>query len=118
MVYRGICKIEHQQFTAIKSANEWKSEQCELNSDALNRIVIDFGAIKSISSHNFHKTLVDEFLHIEFHSDADTPPAILRFGKEHPQTDGYIAKRDGLPITFILPKRIIDELQGVCKKHL
>lgn len=106
------------QFSAVKNANKWKSDQCELNSDALNRIIIDFGAIKSISSHEFRKDLEDEFLQVEFHSDTNTPPAILRFGKEHPLTDGYVAKRDGLPITFILPKRIIDELQGACKKHL
>ena len=104
-----------QTFHARKENGRWVSDDCRLDSDALNRVVIDFGAVKAIAPYDFASKVQNATTEIQFGSDQSTPPAILRFGDSVPENDGVIAARDGLAISFILPARLIRDMAQVCQ---
>ncbi|MBN2716148.1 MAG: DUF4340 domain-containing protein [Deltaproteobacteria bacterium] len=105
---------ENLNFKAQKQNGIWLSSDCALNSDAMERILIDFGAVKAIQSHAFSEDISNVSAEIRFSSKENESPAILKFGDIVPEQDGIVAARDGLDITFVLPARLVRDMASVC----
>ncbi|MBN2525052.1 MAG: DUF4340 domain-containing protein [Deltaproteobacteria bacterium] len=113
-IRKVVFKDADTKFVATKSAEQWQSTDCTIDSDAMERIVTDFGAAKAIDTDAFTPRLTPQTARIEFHGDDNTPPATLLFGDTTPQNDGIRATREGLNISFILPARLLRDLKAVC----
>ncbi|MBN2340338.1 MAG: DUF4340 domain-containing protein [Deltaproteobacteria bacterium] len=102
-------------FTATKTKGQWHSDNCTLQSDALERIVIDFGSAKAVSADGFGTPIGAPVTTVSFSSPQSDVPAVLRFADEVPDMDGVKANRDGVNVTFVMPMRLLRDLTAVCR---
>jgi uncharacterized protein DUF4340 len=99
---------------------EWKAVDGAVDSVTLKRLLVDLAATKAVRAHSFDMT--DGFstialaIEIRTESGADSGgTTVLIFGEKSSdeKEDGYIAKKDGLDVSFVLPARIVDELAAL-----
>lgn len=113
-ISRVVFESDGVSFTASKNDGRWHADECPVNSDALDRLVIDFGAVKAIEAHSFNTRFTPQTATIEFYGHPGDPPAVLRFGELTPENDGIIAARQDLGISFVLPARLIRDMKAAC----
>ena len=99
---------------------EWKAVDGAVDSVTLKRLLVDLAATKAVRAHSFDMT--DGFstvvltVEIRTESGADSGgTTVLVFGEKSSdeKEDGYIARKDGLDVSFVLPARIVDELAAL-----
>jgi hypothetical protein len=113
-ITRVVFESDDVSFTASKKDGRWHADECPVNSDALDRLVIDFGAVKAIEAHSFNTRFATQTARIEFYGHPGDPPAELRFGEVIPENDGIVAARQDLGISFVLPARLIRDMKAAC----
>ena len=105
------------QFHARKESGRWHSDVCTIDSAAMERVVIDFGAVKAIDSQAFVTDVPHQSAEIQFNSTDETAPATLKFGTINADSDSIVAMRDGLNISFLLPARLVRDMADVCTSN-
>jgi hypothetical protein len=99
---------------------EWKAADGVVDSVTLKRLLVDLAAAKAVRAHSFDMT--DGFstialtVEIRTESGADSGgTTVLVFGEKSSdeKEDGYIARKEGLDVSFVLPARIVDEFASL-----
>ncbi len=99
---------------------EWKAVEGVVDSVTLKRLLVDLAAAKAVRAHSFD--MKDGFstialtVEIQTESGVDSGgTTVLVFGEKSSdeKEDGYIARKDGLDVSFVLPARIVDELAAL-----
>ncbi len=99
---------------------EWKSADSALDSVTLKRLLVDLAAVNAVRAHSFDMTdgfsTITLTIEIRTESGADSGgTTVLVFGEKSSveKEDGYIVRKDGLNVSFVLPARIVDELAAL-----
>ncbi len=93
--------------------DQWKSSECNIDSDEVERLIIDFANIKGISAEKFAESVGNINVSVTLYRADNKDPAVIEFGEENGST--VLAKRTDIDVLYFVPIRFAVKLKNLCK---